>query len=621
MLDADVALTRSFKLLAESIAAWTEGDVLAMRAALRGAIAVGEVIAEEYREGDVMLAIQVERLSILAVLLETALDPHERDHRPDSSLVQQLSAFVYNIVNSQIFPPIISLRHPDLPPIHQPVLRILYLVLNNMSNDQSTSATVAAREAVVDAGTVFALESADIVLDSIVRGVQPAFTAVISMIVAVLCEISKLSTMTTAWLDRVQDVNLVGRSLDVLVRTRIVDGQVPLHLSSILLLHLALASNPTSVEKLAVSGILPAYSDNAIVAEAELGRIEAPPSAYNSAHSAWCGMLLVVKALLTTLPDTATFTRTDVVPFLRVTSAQMIRAMSWDGETPLTEPALEEMELVADIFFGVACALGPKSLDDFALPALNLLKGIRFAFSHPRLLSTLLVPSSEEEKGKLEEELALIDDEKDADLFDVKRTPIIAGRTTTLMRIARTVLLTLVVITRAWEALREAIEPEQVEDNILLTDDETSGGTSSDPVGIVNDIYVLTQNILERLPSLTPTLGGQYKLTPSADATQAIRDIATQLLESSALVSFTQLLLRQALLAPEEQGIEQDTSMDLDGDSVSVKRRLSLSQGGSKEGMVLRELAGDLRGMLIGEGGMMGVLRNMTDRVFGVEDA
>ena len=36
---------------------------------------------------------------------------------------------------------------------------------------------------------------------------------------------------------------------------------------------------------------------------------------------------------------------------------------------------------------------------------------------------------------------------------------------------------------------------------------------------------------------------------------------------------------------------------------------------------MLRELAGDLRGMLIGEGGMMGVLRNMTDRVFGVEDA
>ncbi|WVQ73653.1 hypothetical protein IAR50_003233 [Cryptococcus sp. DSM 104548] len=619
MLDADIALTRSFRLLTENIAAWAEGDALAMAATIKASIAIAENVAEEYREGDIMLAIQVERLSILAVMLETALDPQE-EHKPDPLLVRQLSTYIYSVINSNSFPPIISLRQPDLPAIHQPSLRILFLLLQHLSSSEATASSMASREAIVDAGTVFALESADIVLDSIVRKVQPAFVPILSMVVGVICAISRLSTSANTWLDRVQGVNLVSRSLDVLVRTRIIDGQIPLHISSILLLHLALAGNPSSAEKLAVSGILPAYSDNAIIAEAELGKIEAPSSQGNTVHDAWCGMLLVVKALLATLPDTASFTRTDIVPFLRVCSAQMQRAFAWNGETPLSIPALEEMELVVDIQYGVACALGPRSLDDYAVPALALLKGIRFAFSHPRLFSTLVVPSSEEEREKLEEELAVIEEKQDVDLLDVKRTPIIAGRATTLLRLLRTVILTLTVLTRAWEALRDSIEFERIEDYIILPEDENASGTSSDPVGIINDVYVIVQNILERLPSLTPTLGGQYNMTPSASATQQIRDIASQLLESTALVSYTQLSLRHALLSPEERGFEdEEAGMDLDGEGSTTKRRMSLSQNGSKEGMVIRELAGDLRGMLIGEGGMMGVLRGMADRVFGIE--
>ncbi|WVQ81393.1 hypothetical protein IAT38_003517 [Cryptococcus sp. DSM 104549] len=622
MLDADIALTRAFRLLSESIAAWTEGDALAMDGALYGAIVAAEIVAEEYREGDVMLAIQAERLSILAVLLETALDP-EQSHSANTELVYQLAGFVHSIMISHSFPPIVSLRHPELPAIHQPVLRILYLLLQSMSATGSTLANVSSREAFVDAGTVLALEAADIVLDSVVRGVQPAFAGILSMVVGVLCEISKVTSTTTAWLDRVQGVNLVGRSLDVLVRSRVVDGQVPLHLSSILLLHLALASNPSSAEKLAVSGILPAYSDNAIVAEAELGRIAPPPSAYNTVHGAWCGMLLVVKALLATLPDTATFTRTDVVPFLRVCSMQMTRAMGWDGDTPLSAPALDEMELVVDVFYGVACALGPKSLDDYAVPALGLLKAVRYAISHPHLLSTLVVPSSEEEKTKLEEEIALLEGDKEIDLLDFKRAPILAARTATLLRISRTILLTLVVLTRGWEVLREAVEPDRAEEYVIQADEEAAGGgTNSDPVGVINDIFVITQNIVEQLPVSTPTLGGKFKTTPSASFGQTVRQVAEQLMEAAALVSFTQLALRHSLMSPEDYGLEDDGRMDLDmGDgNGGMKRKVSFSQGGSKEGMVLRELEGDLLGMLVGEGGVMGVLRGMAERAFGGEE-
>lgn len=134
--------------------------------------------------------------------------------------------------------------------------------------------------------------------------------------------------------------------------------------------------------------------------------------------------------------------------------------MSWDGEMLLIEFVLEEMELVVDIFFGVVCVLGLKFLDDFVFFVLNLLKGIRFVFFYFWLLFMFLVFLLEEEKGKLEEELVLIDDEKDVDLFDVKRILIIVGRIMILMRIVRMVLFMLVVIICVWEVLREVIEFE-----------------------------------------------------------------------------------------------------------------------------------------------------------------
>ncbi|WVF65419.1 hypothetical protein IAT40_000146 [Kwoniella sp. CBS 6097] len=627
MLDADIALTRSFRSLSESVASWTEGDNLAMNAALRAGNAIAEIVAEEYRGGDVMLAIQVDRLSILAVLLETALDTEEQ-LTPDPELVRQLSASTSAIITSQAFPPIVSLRHHELPAIHQPVLRILYLLLQAMSVIQADSNNVSSRESLIDAGTIFALESADIVFDSIVRQQRSPFAGNLSMVVGVLCELAKLTATTgnSAWLDKVQGVNLISRSLEVLVRARVVDDQIPLHLSSVLLLHLALASNPSSAEKLAVSGILPAYSDNAIIVEAEHGRIAAPSTPGNTVHDAWCSMLLVVKALLSTLPDTSSFTRTDVIPFIRVCNAQMLRAMSWDGETPLSSSALIEIELVVDVFNGVADALGPGSLADYPTRALDLLKSVRYALSHPRMLSTLFVPGSEEEKAVLEGELEVLEGEKEVDLFDYTKTPTLAGRATSLLRITRTVILTLLSLTRSWETLKlkEDIDPDSAGKWILQSDeDESSGSTANDPVGLINDIYMLTSGIFERLPTVQVQTKGSLP-----EEAQDLRFLTLQILESSSLLSFTQLILRHSQLPVEEKSSYDEESMDLDMSTSGIggkKRNSNVSGGGhggnlSREGMVLRELEGDFRGMISSESGdMRGLLKGLAEKAFGSE--
>ncbi|KAK6906170.1 hypothetical protein I203_100154 [Kwoniella mangroviensis CBS 8507] len=635
MLDADICLTRSFRLLAESISPWIEGDNLAINAALRAGVAIAETVAEEYRGGDVMLAIQVDRLSILAVISETALDVEEQQ-QPDAQLLRQFSSFMAMIVNSQSFPPVVSLRHSELPAIHQPVLRILYLLLQAMSTSDITASNLTSRESLVDAATIFALESADIVFDSIIRRHKPAFIGNLSMIIGVLCELSKLASTNgnVLWLDKVQGFNLIGRSLEVLVRTKITNDQLPLHISSILLLHLALASNPLTAEKLAISGTLAAYSDNVIVVQAEHGKIAVPTSSTgNSTHDAWCGMLLVIKALLFTLPDTTSFVRTDVIPFIRVVNQQLLRSMSWDGESTLSLPALNELELVTDIFYGLVSSLGQSSIvaEDYSIHAVGLLKNIRYSLSHPRLLSTLLIPSTEDERLDLEKELESIEQDDQAgkgtlNLFDSDRTPILASRSLGLLRVVRTIISTFIGLTNAWEVFKDDNLDDRAELNKLVLDQD-EGDENNDPVEILNDLYTIISNI---------------PLTSS----ETISKIQIQILESISLVSFTQLLIRHALLPDNEKrsfnGDEDDGQksqysyeMDLDlpdrsrrsagarGSRSSGGRRRSSSMGrsGSKESLVLRELQDDLKGLIGGESnGMRGFIRTRMDRVFGSDN-
>ncbi|WVW79510.1 hypothetical protein I302_101479 [Kwoniella bestiolae CBS 10118] len=613
MLDADISLTRSFRQLAESISPWTEGDNLAINAALKAAVAIAETVAEEYRGGDVMLAIQVERLSILAVILETALNIE--DQQPDADLARQLSTSMAMIVNSQSFPPVVSLRHSELPSIHQPVLRILYLLLQAMSMSDITTTNVTSRESLVDAATIFALESADIVFDSIIRGHQPAFVGDLSMIIGVLCELSKLATTNgnVLWLDKVQGFNLIGRSLEVLVRTKISNDQLPLHISSILLLHLALASNPLTAEKLAISGTLAAYSDNSIVVQAEHGKIAIPTSSNgNSTHDNWCAMLLVVKALLFTLPDTTSFVRTDVIPFIRVVNQQLLRSMKWDGESVLSLPALNELELVTDIFYGLVNSLNSNNviLEDYSVHAIGLLRNIRYALSHPRLLSTLLIPSTEDERIDLDKELELVEqqDSNGLNLSDQDKTPILASRSSGLLRVVRTILSTLIGVTKAWEVLKDDDLDERDKcslEKLVLVERE---GEEFDPVEVINDLYTITSNI----PSSSTNNNSEGDLSK----------MTTQILESISLISFTQILLRHTLLPDiEKRSLSDDEKsyeMDLDLPEHSRKSRRRSSGGmGSKEGLVLRELQDDLRGLVGGEKGLRGVVRGRLEGVFG----
>lgn len=470
MLDADVSLTKAFHELVERISFWTQGDGLSAVASLHTASIVAELLGQEDREGDVMLAVQTERLGLLAALLETALDIENDQAEPKQ--LSELLVVVRKILENSSFPPISSLRHAELSPLHRPVLRILFLLFQSLTHHPKHGLQL---DTMLEEAVTFVMEAADVILDSVLRGHDS--TGDLGLVIGSLCGIIKVVS-TPLWLDKMSETNLIGRSLEIVTRTKVIASGsnatfVPSQIPLVLLLHLALATNPQSAEKLAVSGVLSAYSDNSIALAAEAGEIVAPvETAPYTIHGSWYSMLLVVKALLDSLPDTRSLIRSDITPFIRVGTEQMLKAMSWNGETALTTSALDEMQITLDIFYGISQAVSGGSdgiLSSIGGPLVDLLKGMREAFEHPLELMQTITPSSEDEHVALEQELSGVFEKGDAvdlvTLLDDKQMPTVAVRVERLLRVTTTATMTLVNLTRAWSTLKEG---ERDSNTVLL---------------------------------------------------------------------------------------------------------------------------------------------------------
>jgi nuclear pore complex protein Nup188 len=612
MLDADIALTKAFHSLVERISYWTQGDGLSATACLKASITVAELLATEDRGGDVMLAVQTQRLELLAAMLETALDT-END-QTETPLLQELLGGFKRIIENSSFPPISSLRHADQSTLHRPVLRILFLVFQSLAAHPKTDLSV---DTLLDDAIVFLIEAADIILDSVLRGHDCAGD--LGLVIGSLCGMVKIVS-TPVWIDKMSETNLIGRTLEIITRTKVfgttaansngpvsfVPSQIPL----VLLFHLALATNPLSAEKLAVSGGLSAYSDNGIALSAENAQIVAPiETAPYTVHGSWYSMLLVVKALLCSLQDTHSFVKSDVTPFIRVGTEQMLKALTWTGETAMTTSALDEMQVTLDIFYGISQEVSGGSdgiLSSIGTPLVELLRGMREAFEHPLELSQTIVPSSEEEHHALGDELdVLANMQAGIDLvalLDQTRVPVVAARVERLLRVTMTALMTLLNLTRVWPALKEG---ERLEETVLQSEvslmipsrdvadvQDELVSSQSDPVTILNDLANTVSTLLDRSP-----------------ATTSARPLLYTTLELCTMLSTAQILTRHAMFP-------EDTSDDMDVKMTDEKtRRTSLGNGG-----VLKELVGDLMTVLGGEEagaeGVLGWLRKLVWRTF-----
>ncbi|ORX39314.1 hypothetical protein BD324DRAFT_588209 [Kockovaella imperatae] len=593
MLEADLNLTKAFNRLADSAYSITEGDALASAASLRAGTSIAELLANEDRGGDVMLAIQNDRLVGLSALLETALA--SENAAPSHKILAELCSSVRQILESQAFPPMIGLRHPDLPAIHKPLLRIVHSIVQAFPALESSPSVL---EPILETAMSFTLDAADTVLDSLVRDSAGdlSLTADLEQVVGIICEIVR-SPMTHLWMDKLSEHDLIPRSLELTSRLRISDDHIQPHIASILLLHLALAGNPSSAEKLAVSGILPTYSDNAIILLAEQAKIipSSPSPQPNSVHGAWCTMLWVVHGILTSLPhiDAGALARSDVIPFLRVCTNQILRALSWNGETTLSLPILDELSQVTNVIYALVQVIGSNDglLDELSVPLLSFLKSVRYSLSHPRLFSTLMSPSSEEERMKLEKELSSLSDDQEPKILDVTAAPALAARTLKLLGATRSSVMALLTLTQGWATLQS--DSEESQEDLILSYDEDPSTAADDPVGVLNDLLTQVSKFVDALP-----------LSSSEPEVLAARSLLNQLEESIALLSTSQMVLRH-LDQPQMQQHHEDIDMnnaDSSFDKESVRRRISMANAGSGDRAenIQAELIRDLLGTLSG---------------------
>ena len=456
LVDADNALTRSFHRLAESLSSWTRDDGLAAKAALRAAETVAHDVASEERAGDVMAVVQVERLWILATLLDTALDSTED---VDQDALDNLALDMRRILDSPILSPIQSAREINLPPVHRPLLRVARLLLRQAAHGSSRSHNTGM---FIETASIFILEAACAAFDAMTKEAHVDSDLVLS--VEPLIEL--INTGTSTWIDQLAESGLIQRSL-ILIKRMPKASQVPTYIPSILLFHLALANHSAAAEKLAVSGIIPAYSENAVTALAEEGQIK-PDSDVLSRHSAWCGMLVVVQSLLVSLPEPANFARDQVASFVRLTIQQVYLAFDRFGhETgrdgkpqprPLTRAILDELRLVVVVLFGLSNAIpgDVRICDDFQLTLVNFLATVTHKLYQPRQFSDSIVPATAEEHASLTKELEVLDKQPEGStvLVNFGETPVLGGRVAEMLQIAQMALRALVGMTDTWAIMR-----------------------------------------------------------------------------------------------------------------------------------------------------------------------
>lgn len=456
ILEADIAFSRSFHRFAQSVQIWTDNDAKAAQAALEAACDVADLIAREHRMGDVMAAVQLERLWILATLLEAALDS---TLVVSEQAITDLTLSVRIILESPDLSPIDAAREPLLPPVHRPLLQISTLLLRSANKQKRRDIKV---DSFIQTASTFILAAADAAFEAM-RQDATAESALV-LVAGPLTEL--IRTGTSTWLAMFTESGLIQRSLDLIRRTTITSGQIPSHIPSILLFHLALAQHPLAAEKLAVSGIIPAYSDNVIAVEADKGDIK-PDADALSVHAAWCSMLLVLQNLLATLPSTANFAQYEVAPFVRLVKGQMEKGLSWDAEheTHLTRPALDEMRLTVELLFGLSRAIPGDTtiLKEYSELLLRLLNDVRYSLYHPETFAQTIVPASAEEQAELIKELAAVQKQTGGDTVLVKMadTPVLGGRVLEVVHIAQMAMRALIGMTDAWAVMGGDKQPRE----------------------------------------------------------------------------------------------------------------------------------------------------------------
>ena len=393
--------------------------------------------SQENRQGEVMTSVHAERLFIILHLLELAVKRQTASDKLSKSTNPELLNHVEKLINLKPLSVIDSYRRKLSPSFHIQAIQIVFLTMRVFKDNQinlSTPIQASLKEILSSL-----IECMSVSLDRSKDDISISDEDFDLLVVAFMSIIkSRFSPPIQYWLPLLISNNVIPLSLDVLNRiphshsVGSNDGDEgiqnqeemtiktpPSFLQPILDLHLILASFEQSAERLALEGLIAAYSTSTIVALAEDGKIQTYDSDYigirNPWHLAWCRLLSVVISLVNVLGSSSQFIDVEIIGFIQLCGSQLASALSWSTNSSFTLPLIEELKMTISLFVSIANSehyaltsayrnrtLPSKSvLNAFNIRAVYLLQHLTYSLTHPHLLLQLVEPITALDREKV----------------------------------------------------------------------------------------------------------------------------------------------------------------------------------------------------------------------------
>lgn len=457
LIDSHTALTRSWSQLLDAVRSLVEGNNLIMKVLVTSAKQVTEKIASETRPGAIMTAVHADRLRVLYHLLNATWT-----YGLEWEELLAVLAPMKIIITHEIHNPLESVTGLIRPSFHQTVLYLAFYCARK-ALDLDPAKTPGARRAVlistISSSLLFTIDALRVAFEQAEIGSE-SVDGDLQLMVATFeeCIRPELGVGVTLWLARLQSTNVVRASFDLFSRPDISGGsnptivpprRLPFYAVHILRFHRALASLPSSAERLAHEGVMGSYAMNGLAPAIETGSLDVS----HPSHPAWCTIVSVVARIITILGASGShFVEAEVIGFVQLYGAQLSRALGWRLGDNLTLTLIGEIEVVTALFHAIAASssirISPPTaelLRAYNEKALALLQQLNAAVSYPNQLSGHLTAMNPTEGSALLKEM---DDgalESSVEYLDQGKRPLLASVVQALLRISSTVLTTLVL--------------------------------------------------------------------------------------------------------------------------------------------------------------------------------
>lgn len=457
LTDSHIALTRSWSQLLDVVRPLIKENRPIMRVLVASAKQITEKIASEARPGAIMAAVHADRLRVLYNLLN-ATWTYELSWEELLAVVEPIKI----IVTHEIHNPLESVARLARPPFHQTILSLAYYCARKALSLDSTKIPAARRTilaSTISSALLFTIDALRVVFEQATEASSESVDSDLQLMVATFeeCIRPELGVGVTLWLARLQTTNVVRASFDLFSRSDI-SGTLnpavsrprrPFYAGHILQFHRALASLPSSAERLAHEGVMGSYAMNSLTPVIETGSLDVS----HIGHPAWCTIVAVVARIITILGSSGShFVEAEVIGFVQLYGAQLSRTLAWRLGDNLTLPLIEEMEAVTALFHAISASSSNRAssptaelLRAYNEKALALLQQLNAAVSYPNQLSGRLAATTPAEGSVLLREMDHGALESSIEYLDKGKRPLLASVVQTLLRISSTVLTTLVL--------------------------------------------------------------------------------------------------------------------------------------------------------------------------------